>query len=48
MQEYVNRYDSVDIVAINSVSGITLVGEESDLSEISAELEEKKLFNLYY
>lgn len=47
VQEYVKRYDSVDIVAINSVSGITLVGEESDLSEISAELEEKKLFNKF-
>ncbi len=47
VQEYLDRYDSVDIVAINSNSGLTLVGEEADLNEIDNELREKKIFSKF-
>ncbi len=47
VKEYIDRYESVDIVAINSNSGLTIVGEESDLQEISDELTANKIFNKF-
>lgn len=46
-REYVKGFLDIDIVAINSNSGITLAGEEAELNKIAIDLEEKNVFHKF-